>query len=180
MCIKKTLRFAIAILGLVWMSKPVRIRAVEALEHEIKATYLYNFAKFTEWPVGKRPAGAPLIICIFGGDPFRGSLAKLTRGKSIETHPLAVQHLSSLENVRNCDILFVSAMESKNFQKQRAALPLQSTLIVGETADFLENGGQIQFFIEESKVRFAVHLPAVEKAGLKIDARVLNIAKIRK
>jgi hypothetical protein len=153
---------------------------VEALEHEIKATYLYNFAKFTDWPITKLPQGAPLVICILGDDPFKGSLANLIQGKSIESHPLEVRSLGPLETMSSCGIIFVSAAQTKNFQKIKASLPAHNTLMVGEASDFLENGGQIQFFVEASKVRFEISLAALEKAGLKIDARVLNIAKIRK
>jgi len=176
--LKRIFRFNFIFLILMGLS--VLAWGVEALEHEIKATYLYNFAKFTEWPISKLPQGAPLVICILGDDPFKGSLANLVRGKSIESHPLEVRHLGPLETTSSCGILFVGAGQSKNFQKIQASLPSHSTLMVGEASDFLQNGGQIQFFIEASKVRFEINLAAVEKAGLKIDARVLNIAKIRK
>jgi hypothetical protein len=82
--------------------------------------------------------------------------------------------------MQGCHILFVSASEILRYLKFHAGLPLQNTLIVGETPEILEAGGQIQFFTEESKVRFEVSLPAIHKAGLKIDARVLNIAKVLK
>ncbi len=179
MHVKKILMFYLSLMSSA-MCPSHRSFALEAQEHEIKATYLYNFAKFTNWPAQKLPTGDHLAICISGGDPFKGALANLVRGKSIENHPLEVRHLDSVERAGACNILYVPASEVQNFLKIRGSRPLQNTLTVGETRDFLDSGGQIQFYTEDNRVKFAIDLTAVERAGLKIDARVLNIARIRR
>lgn len=165
---------------LVACSGTFQARAVEALEHEIKATFLYNFAKFTDWTEVKADTGKVLTICILGEDSFKANLESLIRGKTIKSRPVEVRQLKSLEPIQECRVLFVSGAENKNFLKNRKSLPAQNLLTVGEDSDFIAGGGQIQFFLEEDKVKFEIDLPAVEKSGMKIDARVLNIAKIRR
>jgi hypothetical protein len=155
--------------------------AVEAPESQIKATFLYNFAKFTEWSTEKLATGSKgLTICLLGEDPFRGSLDNLIKGKSVKSRPIEVRQIDSLEAAKECELLFVSQTETQNFVKNKQALRARPILTVGEAANFIDVGGQVQFFIEENKVRFEIDVAAVEKAGLKIDARVLNIAKIRR
>ncbi|MDD4975689.1 MAG: YfiR family protein [Bacteriovorax sp.] len=153
--------------------------AVEALEHEIKATYLYNFAKFIDWPEGKLEKD-PIYLCIMGKESLKSSLERLAMGKSIKNRPLHVRQLDSIDEIKSCHILFIGAAASKNLPEILRKLRFEKVLCVGDTPDFIEQGGQIQFFVNENKVGFEVNLPAVKQAGLKIDARVLNIAKVRR
>jgi hypothetical protein len=154
--------------------------AVEALESQIKATFLYNFAKFTEWSPEKGAAlPKSLTICLLGEDPFHGNLNNLIKGKSVKNRPIEVRLIESLSAGKDCELLFVSDAETQNFAKNKQVLQARHILTVGESMNFIDVGGQIQFFVEDNKVRFEVDVAAVERAGMKIDARVLKIAKIR-
>jgi len=53
-----------------------------------------------------------------------------------------------------------------------------STLTVGETEGFAVLGGIINFTTEGNKLHFEVNLLAAERAGLKISAKMLALAKI--
>lgn len=153
--------------------------AVEALEYEIKATYLYNFAKFIDWPNGKFEK-YPIYLCVMGQESMVSSLKKLTKDKVVKNRPLEIRQLNSLDEIRSCHILFIGAVATKNLPEILRKLRLEKILCVGDIPDFIEHGGQIQFFVKENKVGFEINLPAVELTGLKIDARVLNIAKVRR
>src|SRR5262249_42923351 len=53
-------------------------------EYEIKAAFLYNFAKFVEWPAETfADANAPLILGIVGEDPFGSRLDQMVKGKTV-------------------------------------------------------------------------------------------------
>lgn len=157
-----------------------RAFGVEASEYEIKATFLYNFAKFTNWPPDKLAAHDSFSICVIGKDPFQGSLKQLAKGKVIKDHELQIRSLSSFEDVKSCHVLFIAQSENKNISEILKKIQSSRILSVAESTDFLQQGGHIQFFVKEDKVGFEVNLPALEREGLKIDARVLNIAKVRR
>ena len=152
-------------------------------EIELKAAYIYNFIKFTDWPKDTfKDEKEPLIIGVFDEDQ-QENLSKVLREKSKNNHPIQVLHLKkqdiqSKENVQRCQILFFPKT-FKNSDEQSVFKHIQNhpVLTIGERNKFLEAGGMINFVLEKKKIRFEINLIAVEKAGLKIRAKLLKLAK---
>ncbi len=150
-----------------------------APEYEVKAAFLFRFAQFVEWPADTfRGASEPFTYCTIGDDPFRGALERTLNGKTIGQRPLRVEHLSGTGKISECQVLFVGGQEDKKHVDEMLAdtgtLPI---LTVGEADRFAENGGAIGFCTEDNKIRFEVNLDAAGKAGLKISAKLLALAK---
>jgi hypothetical protein len=146
-------------------------------EYQVKAAYLYNFAKLVDWPV---PANGPVVIAVFGQDPFGDVLDRTVQGKTVDGRPLVVLRPSNLEQLKGCRILFVSAAEKKRLGAILSAVRGEAVLTVGEFEGFLEAGGNVNFAIEQNRVRFDVNLRAARQVGLQISARVLNLARVVK
>ncbi len=82
-------------------------------EYQIKAAFLYNFAKFTKWPSGTyADASAPLVICVLGKDAFGKALDALA-GKRINGRPVAVSRLAGVEEAGRCQVVFISESEEE-------------------------------------------------------------------
>ena len=147
-------------------------------EYELKAAFLFHFAQFVEWPADafQNPA-SPFTYCTVGEDPFHGALNESLRGKSIATRRLEVRHVKQAEEVAGCQIMFIAAGEKKRTAEVMAKAAGHPILIVGENEGFIQNGGMIGFCLEENKIRFEINLEAVERANLKISARLLALAK---
>lgn len=147
-------------------------------EYELKAAFLYNFVKFVEWP-SEAFAGArsPLTICIYGTDPFGDSLDGVVRGESLGERGLLVQRPESLEELRDCQVLFVSRSERPRMAEVLASVEHAPVLTVGDTDGFLRAGGMINFVLEENKVRFLINQEAAERSHLRISSRLLRLAK---
>lgn len=175
--LKKRLFYSFLLLGPFLFSNSL-VWGVEALEQEIKATYLYNFAKFVDWPPGKSKYD-PLVICVTQKSPVRSSLEFLAKNKSIKERPLQVHLVDKARSVNECNILYLTTEDIKSLPGIKQKLSSKDLLSVGEAPNFLTLGGQVQFFIEKDKVGFEFNLSAVERAGLKVDARVLNLARVR-
>src|ERR1700744_5696046 len=78
-------------------------------EYQVKAAFLYNFVQFVKWPAGAFPSpDAPLCIGVLGDDPFNGALEDIIRGESVDGHKLMVKHASSLDDLRDCQLIFVT------------------------------------------------------------------------
>jgi len=146
-------------------------------EYSVKAAFLFHFAQFIEWPPGafKNP-GAPLTYCTVGEDPFRGALEATLNGKTIGIRGLRVAHFKQVEEVRDCQVVFLGGLGKKTVPEALAALADRPVLTVGETQQFAQDGGMIGFRLEENKVRFEINLAATERAGLKISAQLLALA----
>ena len=174
--------FAIVLLG----SRPVAAAPIAASEYEVKAAFLYNFIKFVEWPPKAFPAqNSPIIIGVLADDdPFLGPGSRVNLldhtvdGKIINDRKIVVQHSSRINDLRNCQLLFISKSERNRLKEIFASIHGMNILTVGETDNFCQSGGAINFIMHEGKVRFEINVTAAEKAGLKISSKLLNVAKI--
>jgi hypothetical protein len=165
--------------ALLAVSVLVSANAQAPSEYQVKAAFLYNFTKFVEWPqTGSDPAGTSISIGILGQNPFGATLEGIIKGKSLDGRPLVLRQLKKLDEARNCQIVFVSAGESKRIGKILESLKGAPVLTVGDSRGFAESGGMINFIVEDSSVRFEINPDAARESGLKISSKLLSLAKI--
>jgi hypothetical protein len=149
-------------------------------EYQVKAAFLYNFAKFVEWPTQAFPADdTPITIGILGKNPFGADLERTVRDKSVNGRPLAVRSLASPDDsaLKHCQIIFIYPMEKSRLGEILAKLKGTPALTVSETEGFTQAGGMINFIMEGRKVRFEINDAAATQAGLKISSKLLSLAK---
>lgn len=144
---------------------------------EVKAAFLYNFAKFVEWPESTFPSpSAPIRICIVGNTRLNPELEQTTTGKSIGTHPVETRRVLHPSDAAGCHILFFGASDGR--VRSLNSAHSDGVLTVGESQDFLRVGGIINFVNDHQRVRFEVNLQSAEKAGLRISARLSQVARL--
>lgn len=147
-------------------------------EYQLKAVFLYNFAKFVEWPSESFPTtNAPFTIGVLGQNPFGDTLDGTVRHKSLNGHPLVIQYFRSILEATNCQILFISNSERKRLPEILKAVSAGNVLTVSETDRFLQAGGMIRFFMDENKVRFDINDEAARNARLRISSKLLSVAR---
>lgn len=174
-------RFTIHIALTVVFFLPGRATAQELNEYEVKAAFLYNFAKFVEWPGNfSADPNAPMIIGILGRDPFGGEIDRAIEGKSVNGHHLTIKRFSTLDGYKSCQILFVSSSERNNVPRILAAVANSSVLTVSETNRFAQIGGIINFITIENRIRFEINQAAAARAGLKISSKLLSLGRVVK
>ena len=147
-------------------------------EYGAKATFLAAFPKFVEWPSDAFPSQqAPLLLCVFGDFSFGTSLAERTRGTLIRGRRVEVRWARKEQDLRSCQILFVSRSEAKRYERIFKAVEGASVLTVGETPDFLASGGAIDFLVAEDRLQFEINVGAATDAHLRISANMLALAR---
>lgn len=147
--------------------------------YEVRAAFLFNFAKFIDWPSGSfANPQSPFTICVLGKDPFRNILDDELQGKTIGDRPLVVRRLNDKVEARRCQILFVSTSEQAHLAEIFASLQGANVLLIGDTLDFAAFGGTIEFTLEENHVRFTINIDAANRSGLIISSKLLALAKI--
>ena len=125
-------------------------------EYQVKAAYLYNFAKGTEWPAQVLRPNSALIFCVFGGDDaFVTVLRSALSGKSLNGHILQVKHVDSPDALRFCHVAFFRASNASTGATLRS-LHNGNVLLVGEEPTFLSQGGMINFLPRDGKLSFEV------------------------
>jgi hypothetical protein len=167
-------------LSLVWLVpdwRPVRAQDSQPSEYQIKAAFIYNFAKFVEWPAKSLPSDdSPLVIGILGENPFHDDLSRVVTGKKVDEHPLVIKPVRTALEATNCHTLFISASEKPRLSQILKALRGASVLTVSEMDGFTEAGGMINFVREGTKVRFRINNEAASRVGLKISSKLLMLA----
>lgn len=166
------------VLLLVW-APPAGAQSKAIDEYRIKAAFLYNFAKFVEWPAGSfKNAADPIAICVLG-NPFGGRLEDTVNGKQIDERRLIVREISDVAEAAGCHILFV-ASEKKRTADLLGHVRARPVLTVGEAANFAASGGVIGFKLESDRVRLEINLFAADRARLRISSKLLGLAAIVK
>ena len=148
-------------------------------EYQVKAAFLYNFAKFVEWPTGTSGGdGDALVVCAMGEDPFEHALEDVVKGKSFNGKTFEVRYVSTIREARSCGVLFISSSERKRVGSILEGLKGASVLTVGDTPGDAKRGCIIDFLLEDNRVRFEINVKAANLANLKISAKLLSLAKV--
>jgi len=147
-------------------------------EHDVKAVFLLNFARFVEWPDRAFAAtNAPVVIGILGNDPFGAVLDQAVAGETIGGRPLVIRRGQRLADVQPCHVLFVCQSETPRLGAILPAAQAGNALTVGETEAFARAGGIIRFITEGNRVRFTINAEAAGKAQLRVSAKLLKLAQ---
>ncbi len=166
-----------ALLGLLISAGGADLARAEGVRDNVKAAYLYNFARFCEWPdaVKAKPA---LTVGVLGDRQFAEELVDQLKDRPLDGKMLKVVALSSPEDAPTCDIVYVRGArrgDAATILKTTAGMPI---LTVGDADTFSRAGGMISFMESNGVVRFAVNTASVQKSGLKISSQMLQYAII--
>jgi hypothetical protein len=170
--------FALLCVALLVSGPPLDARAQSSPEeYQMKAAFLFHFAQFVDWPASALNNGDPsLQLCIFDDEPRRQEIQNTIEGKAIGTRVIHVRQISQPQEVQGCNILFLSRDEARRQTATLKSLRGMPVLTVGETDNFLSDGGMIRFRFHEDKIRFDINLGGAESSHLKISSRLLLLA----
>ncbi len=142
-------------------------------EASVKAGFVFNFIKFTQWP-GYRE-GQPIRLCTPSAQPLDGQLTRL-QGRSVGSRAIDVRTGTAPGDWRQCDVLFFGEEDAERvplLQQRLAGLPV---LTLGDVSGFVEAGGMIGLRVEASRVRFDVNLNSAQLSGLVLNSQMLKLA----
>ncbi len=151
----------------------------QSKEYQLKAAFLYNFAQFVKWPSSSFAAdNAPFYIGILGDDPFGGAIEKIIQGESIDNHKLVILRSRNVEDLKDCQLLFISKSEEDHVAKILFKLDARPILLVSEIDGFAQSGGVINLYLQGGKVRFGINPNAAQRRGLKVSSQLLSLGRI--
>jgi hypothetical protein len=148
-------------------------------EYQVKAAFLFHFAQFVDWPADALNNGDSSVkLCIFDDEPRRQELQNTLDGKAIGARAFRVRLISQPQGIQGCNIFFLSRDEARRQTEILKSLRGMPVLTVGETPNFLADGGMIRFHLEEDRIRFDINLEGAELSHLKISSRLLLLATL--
>jgi hypothetical protein len=147
-------------------------------EYALKAAFLYNFAKFVEWPKEAFPdESTPIAICIVGDDPF-GIALEAVKGRAVRGRKTVIKRGVKPDELTTCHICFVSRSEEENLAESLAELRDCHALTVSDVEGFAQRGGVIGLVTVEDGIHLEINVDAAERAGVTVSSRLLKLAKI--
>jgi hypothetical protein len=152
----------------------------EPLELQVKAAFLYNFAKFVEWPsvAGSTGANSSLTFCVFGDEALFSALTQSLVGKTINGRTLTARQAEGPQHAQRCDIAFIGAAEKKRMDEALDAFAGAGVLSISDLNQFARHGGMIEITRKTDKFGFVVNIDAVNRNGLRISSKLLQLAEL--
>jgi hypothetical protein len=147
-------------------------RAGPTLETAIKATYLYKFAPFVEWPDASAP-DTPFVLCVVGSDPFGPMIDQAVRGQNVDAHPIVVKRLDAAQKTSGCQIMYLGGSSAQSVADAVKAVRGAPVLTVAEGQGA---GAVIGFVVKDQRVRFVVDIHAAAENNLKVSSKLLSLA----
>jgi hypothetical protein len=148
-------------------------------EYDLKATFLFHFTRFVDWPSGTLAGkNTPFAIGILGEDPFGKSLDEIVANETVGGHKILVRRIRGIEQADSCQILFICASEAGRLERLLPHLRHRSILTVGDSKDFAQRAGMIGFVISQKRLRLAINLAAARDARLTISSKLLRQSQI--
>lgn len=160
-----------------WFLAGATWAAAQVAEPSLKAAFLLNFVKFTEWPASAVPAGGPLRLCI--SDPaVADALAPLVSGRSSAGHTLTVTPVETSADFSSCALLYLTSKQVGAARPRLESVRQAPILVVSDGPDALVAGGTAYFYVDTDRMRFAISPGGATARGLKISSQLLSLAKL--
>jgi len=175
-CCRRPFAASLALAVMLCVEPAIAVRQSAAPDVAVLAAFLYNFARFTEWP--KLPAGATLVACVVGSDEVAKALTGIAQGKAIAGHGLSVQRPTDSATWGDCHMLYVGDGFTSRSGAGLAGIRRLPVLTTSDEKGFSRSGGIAEFYLDGAQMRFVINLDAAERAGLRLSSRLLGLATV--
>lgn len=146
-------------------------------EEQLKAAFLYNFARFVDWPpTAFENESTPITVGVLSNEAFANTLTTLVREKKAHGRPLVIKKLAGVHEAGSCQIVFVAREEARRTSQVLDVVRKKPILTIGETEEILD-GGIIYLLRDDKQLRFDINVGAAEESKLTISSRLLSLAR---
>jgi hypothetical protein len=166
---------ALALLALFTAPAVAAQEGLRLAEQDIKAGLIYNFLRYTQWPQAR--SGQPLVVCVYGGDPFNGRLQPMS-GRTVNQRPIEVRGASADRDLDACALVVINANAREEWPRLRTYLSRRSILTVSDYEGFARSGGMLEFARVSNRISVRVNVGAAEAANLSVGDRLLRLASV--
>lgn len=146
------------------------------IELKVKAAFLFNFAKFTQWPTADLPPDNSFVIGCFSDPEFREVLEATVAGKTLGSRRIVVKQITGASNLRAFQMVFVGHGKDDEAAALFAQAKEMHILTVGESDGFTNRGGMIGFVPADGSVKFTINAQEAERAGLRLSSKLVGLA----
>jgi hypothetical protein len=147
-------------------------------EDELKSAIVLSFLRYSEWPHGAS-YDAPLTVGVVGRSSFAQVLRRALDGKVVNNRSIRVLELKSAAEPRGYEVLYVASDRTAEIKQALAEARSTHALTVGESDQFLDEGGAVNLLLVDGHMSFEVSLQALAGAGVEISSKLLRYGQIK-
>jgi hypothetical protein len=151
-----------------------------AAEPALKSAFLYNFVKFTDWPVDALPPDSPFRLCVFGDEAVAAALEQTVKDRQVGGHSLTVVPVQVDGALSSCHLMYVTGLDHRRSATLIERLKAAPVFTVSDLDGFAAFGGVGQLFVDNGKMRFALNPVSAQRARLRISWKLFALAKLVK
>ncbi|WP_299459548.1 YfiR family protein [uncultured Microscilla sp.] len=160
---------------LLWVMTATQAHA-QTKNYRFQAFYILNFTKYIEWP---KQDNDRFVVGVLGSQYTSRTISRTLSGRKIASNgsTIVVKRFPSISQIKDCDILFVSANSTNNIRRVIRKTNGHSTLIVTEKEGFIGKGSCINFVVKNRKMRYEINPPQINHFGLTVkNDKILTLA----
>ncbi len=169
-----------------WLKKPLVLlacflatlpffaRAQGGNEYQLKAALVLKLTKHATWPSAKLPSGSPLVIGVYGQDSISNQISEAVAGRTISGRDVIVKHITTVQEVVGCHVLFVSRSEQDRLGPILGKTKGEPILTIGETTNFKGKGGIFTLSSNGGGVDVDFDLHNLRRSGIQIEPDTLD------
>ena len=149
-----------------------------ALEHRVKAAFLFRFTEFVTWPdAAYAKPDSPFVLLVAGPDGVADNLRNITAGRSVAGRPVEVRRVANgTDSLPPAQLVYLAGSDLTRVREQMRGVP-RHALVVTEVEGALDHGSVINFVLAQDRVRFDISLESAERRGLRLSSRLLAVAR---
>jgi hypothetical protein len=155
-------------------------QAQTAAEADVKAAFLFNFARFVTWPVDDLHAGSALVVCVAGDPGVAQALETLVKDRTIDGHGLSVRRVGTEVLDGTCHVLYIGGLDAVRSLRLAQTLSTGAVLTVSDADHFADRGGVAQLIHENGRMTFALNVDSAQEKRLQVSAKLLGLARLVK
>lgn len=155
-----------------------RADAQDVTEVTLKGAFLFNFARFTEWPADALHPDTAVSACVLGDRAVGDAFAKTVKGKQLGGRNIAVTNIAPDGSIPPCHLLYLSGVTESRIAQIVSTLRDTPVLTVSDSDTFTKRGGIVQFFVESGKMKFRINSRSAKRARLQLSSRLLALAEV--
>jgi hypothetical protein len=174
----RLLRRALCLFPLLLAGSTDPLHAQDVTEVTLKGAFLFNFARFTQWPDDAFLADSAVTACVVGDAAVGDAFARTVKGKRISGRPITVTTIAADKPLPTCHVLYLSGSAGAGIADIVSKVREVPVLTVSDAEAFSRRGGIVEMFVDAGRMKFRINARSAERARLKLSSRLLALAEI--
>lgn len=150
-------------------------------EDQVKAVFLYNLVNFVNWPENALNDCDSFIITVVGQSRFADLVSEAVKNEFKADLKIEVQYMKELNKVQYnncCGMIFIDQKYQESWQKHKDNFVDKPILIVGESRNFIEQGGMVNLLTKGNRIQIEIGIQQSKNVGISYSAKLLRLARL--